>query len=510
MGWVTSGWACEEGVSRGYPYPTSAAVRVYEATAYSIYKVRPDAYPVADTTLAATVTRAPRAWSYTGVGGSFAIDSTYRGYPHAGTPADATFPSADYKVAISARTRTTELAGTIKLKSGATIELTDDIIATRSLVISTNAMVDGSLLPGGTPSAELRATLLLDLAPEDIAGAEIAPIFRIKTRTGWYEVPLGYFTAALPEDDTGQGIAITAYDDMHAIGEISRADVGLTSNGNYSAQEIIARVAQAAGVTYEGDVSELPNGAVVFVVEQADKRIETARDLLGFTAQALGCFAYVDRWRKLRIVPLVRPEYPAREITEHQRTALRIARQEYRLWRLYVTETTTSDDGMAEVHRNIYQTLEPNGVEAELPENPLFPVSDQIGNAIMQRLLPILDALMAYPFTATIYGDPALEPFDWVTISGRGAEITAPVTQYEWRYRDGMTITCAGMDAVLGVARTMAEKATMASRISLTDADADAARAQFLLLVTGYGHTGLMLAKHQELGHFTHAELMEE
>lgn len=511
MAWTESGWTCEETISRGYPHPITAAVTIYDGSnAYSVFKVRPDSYPYADTTIGNTVTRAPRKWSYAGVCGVYAIDTTYQGYPHAGAEADGAFPSADYRAAISAHARKTALAGSIKLKNGTKILLTDDIIATRSLAISTNAMLDDTFLPGGTPSAELRVTLLLDLAPEEIAGAEISPVFRIWTRLHrWYDVPLGTFTAALPEDDTTQGITVTAYDDMHALGGVDRDEIGLSAGKTYSAQELIARCAQTVGLTFEDDISELPNAQYTYEVSAADKRIETARDLLGFVAQILCSFAYVDRWRKLRIVPLVQPEIPATEITEHQRTSLRIARQPYRLWRLYATTQESLGDGLVEIARRAFHTLETEGVEAELPENPLMPVSDQIGNAIIASgILPKLDVLTAYPFTADIYGDPALEPFDWITISGRGLTITSPITRYEWRYRDGMTITCAGMDAVLGVARTMSEKAALASRIAITDADAERARISFLLQVTGFGHQGMGLARHNELAHYTHAELM--
>ena len=79
----------------------------------------------------------------------------------------------DYKAAIAARTRCTKLTGKLTLTDGTEIELDGHNFAANSLRISTSAMTGDFFLPGGVPSAELSAQMIVDTDSTDLYKAKI-------------------------------------------------------------------------------------------------------------------------------------------------------------------------------------------------------------------------------------------------------------------------------------------------------------------------------------------------
>ncbi|MBP5410326.1 MAG: hypothetical protein J6Y26_00270, partial [Lachnospiraceae bacterium] len=216
-------WTQLDGISGGYFYPAGVETikwtgarpgKVWETGNDSIY---PHARRRARATWNGYEMRS-RKWTAASIPTTWLITSAYRGYPHAKSKYDREFPSSAYRAAAGALARETRISGTIKLNDGAVIPLTDHDIASGSMRVSVSAMQSDYLLPGSAACAELAVTLYTNIDATKLAGAELAPVFEIRIGTDrWYPVPVGVFTAVLPEDDSETGIAITARDDMHRL-----------------------------------------------------------------------------------------------------------------------------------------------------------------------------------------------------------------------------------------------------------------------------------------------------
>lgn len=171
------------------------------------------------------------------------------------------YPGTAYKRAITALARYTKLSGTLTTTAGTEIPFTDEEIKDSSLTISTNAMSSDYLLPGGVPCAKLDVTLYdKPNRPADLHGAEIAPVFNIMLETGrWFTVPLGVYTVATETDGSASGLPITAYDDMHKLDDVKTADLGFAEYADYSPDQIVSAICEAAGIPYTPQIDFNPD-----------------------------------------------------------------------------------------------------------------------------------------------------------------------------------------------------------------------------------------------------------
>lgn len=429
-------------------------------------------------------------------------------------PAEEVFPSTAYRRAISASARATKLTGTVSTISGTGIEITGDVIAENSVTISGECMPDGYLIPGGVPTFELSADFTNAVSAAELYAAEITLSFHILLpSTEWYEIPLGTFTCAGAAYRSGR-LRVLAYDDMKRLDSIRLSQLGITAGQAYTPQEIITLIAEAADIAYEEDVSEFTNAARGYILSDlAQGTIQTARDLLSHTVQIICAFAYVDRFRRLRIVPIT-SGVPDIISTEATRTSTEIERTEYRTYELDTVFSYPGEDGSMQVTAFSPQTFWADGVTVNLPENALFPVmaSEQQYRAgrIMQCLNNIvsqLDGVTFTPLTAALFGDPSIEPYEWHSFVSGGETIAAPITASEWRYGSEHTVSACGTDAIAGLVQSRAEKQALAARIGVSQASDNATREMYLRLIQSTGHAGMAIHTHTWLAHFTHGEL---
>lgn len=421
------------------------------------------------------------------------------------------FPGAAYRQAIAQPEQVTEMTGTVTLLTGETFPITQDDIVPGTLSISGSAVPDIILIPGGVPSSELRLTLR-DMEDLTLYGAEIAMTFRIQRRNEhWCEIPLGTFSIAEASDENETDTAITAYDDMMRLDAIPFSALDFVPIIYYDPQQIITAIAQAAGFTYTGDVSGYVNGTERFDVRSASG-ITTARDLLMHILQVICAFAYIDRFRILRVVPL-QSSAAAAENTAGMRHSARISRIPYRLASLSQDVTLPQESGTDTVLHWHWQTLWDSGADVTLPVNPLWYVMaassvSAMPDAVSRCLRRIADALepiVYYPAELETCGDPAAEWMEWLRITGRPREAVIPMTEHVWRYRGGASVNACGQEAVASIAVSQAEKAARAAR------DRAAAQAENIMrlvyLRTMQSYVGLHAFTYREIAHYTYAEL---
>jgi len=419
----------------------------------------------------------------------------------------AAFPGAAYSQAIKQAGRPTELTAEVTV-NGTTTELADDQIALGSFRIACSAMASDYLLPGGTPSAELTLSATAEHAAGTL-GAEIAPVYRIQRQNEhWCEIPLGVFTVASVDKETESAAKIVAYDDMRKFERVPFDHLGFTRGTAYTPQEIITACAEAAGVEYEDDVTSLINGAQTYRVSEAAASIGTARDLVSFVAQTLCAVAVIDRFRKLRIRPLGKTD-PVDTVTGVRRFSSRISQTQYRLYQLTTVLTLPGTDGAETVINWSQNTLWPDGVEAELPENPLWGVIESTmtpraaATQCLNRIVAALDPITMYPVELEYPGDPALELLDWMQAETDAAEF--PVTETNWMYHGRETVLSRGFEAIAGLAKSQAEKAALAARMSLAENADNIMRLVYLRTMQSY--IGLKAFTYREISHYTYNEL---
>lgn len=163
---------------------------------------------------------------------------------------------AEYIAAVTDRHRASYITGTVTLRDSTIIDLDDADIAEHSVTITTNALTEDALLPGGTPSAELRIALNTDLAEEDMYGAEIElTVWQEISPVAFYPVPLGAYRVTGASDASEVGVTLTAYDDMDKLNSIPLSALEFDEDVLYAPQEIVETIADKAGINYDEDIS---------------------------------------------------------------------------------------------------------------------------------------------------------------------------------------------------------------------------------------------------------------
>ena len=291
-------------------------------------------------------------------------------------------------------------------------------------------------------------------------------------------------------------------------------------------EQVAAKLLEEFGpsVTYKGTVvylSDLPDGEELFTAyrvlyggpryraRDAAESIATARDLLMHTVASINAFACVDRFGKLQIKP-IKKRAATTDIIGPKILRKRVSRIPYQLYSLTaVFEYINEEKSLIAVQRS-HNTLWDDGVAAFLPENALYPVIDSQTQwtAINQMLINLTDALdpVTYkPARVETYGDPSIDPFEWINIPTDAGEEAVPATEIAWKYRGTQTIDSSGASAVEGLAQSQAEKAILSSKIATLENaynDKRDINGRFM-----YVYEYLDSFTYGEIGHYTYAEM---
>lgn len=404
---------------------------------------------------------------------------------------DTSFPSARYKREIVKPSRHTKLTGTLTTTAGTVIELESSDIVSGSLSISSDAMPDGDFfLAGGVPMAEMTVSLFRSVSevylydgiisfsfwlwlPEDENGASAE----------WYEVPLGSFHIVEALNGSEETLSITGNDDMLLLGRTPFSALNFAEGQYYTPAEIIMICCDVSGVmlgTSLKAISEMPNGTEQFAVSAVDSSVETARDLLGYVCQIIGCFAFIDRFGKMQIKRLAAGEASA-AIPIQMRTSSTFSAIPYGTgslsMRVSKNEDNTEKTLYLENHR-LTPAYFPT-VSHEIATNPLFAVllypfpmtwtlaCQAVFNAMTSDYFDV--QYMACEMETV--GDPAIGLGDWVTTqrTERSGGLAIPMTAYTYSYRGPHTVTAAGREAIAGVLRSRSEKTLQAKFDNQTD-----------------------------------------
>ena len=355
--------------------------------------------------------------------------------------------SEAYKEAIKKQVVTDSISGTVTLKDGSVIEITDRNLVSGSLKI-THELCDDYRI-GTFNLGCLRIAFFDDNALlRDFSGAEVVISYHIETEDGTETIPMGIYIADGSSVKRRRStVRLTAYD--YGI----LFDCSLSSSVRdmeTTAENLIISACEKCGVTFGGIDSSLPNRSVL--LKPSSAQIHSYRDMLGWCASLLCGYAVIDRQGRLKIIS---SRY---KVAEDETTILEdkiltsvermnIYSTDTRAWiaelsaysgatpKIYKTHITRSD---SQASRAIYS----------LDKNPLLEnKSESECDEINKEWLYFIDGFMQRGVAAEIYGDPSLDAGDVLRCSEGGIDqrknIVGLLTKQEWRYRNFHSLVCA-------------------------------------------------------------------
>ena len=345
--------------------------------------------------------------------------------------------SDSYKAAISANVRNGQaVKGQVTLVDGEmNIPLDNSNIVSGSLTYT--AQIGDGFSVGGVTAAQLELGLITDLEnPYSLYGARVTLSYGIVTAQDdsgdvWEWVPLGIFYVTDISRQAGYA-KLTALDGFIKM-DVKPRDI-ITSG---SVEVVLRSILNAANIT--GDLSNLstfPNYTSNIVVSETDK-IETLRDCVMWICQLLGCFGRIKRDGIFELVHLHSDS--VKTITPGERKGSTSVDDTYS----EVNKLTMTVDSIDYVSGTSDPTL-------ELEENPFMSGwSSEWVQAALDAILAEVTQAGYTPMTCTTFGDPALMPGDYVTLTNTAAldgDPTCLITDMSWTFRGDHTLTATGVE----------------------------------------------------------------
>lgn len=357
----------------------------------------------------------------------------------------------NYKALIAAPVRYTGIRGTIRLKTGEIVRITDSNVVSNSLSIIKKMNGRGDFRPGGVYSSELSIGLKgFSAKTSDLDGAIIGLNFLLYndgTMQSSETVPLGRFYA--------DGSTIKRKNDtvtLKANDSLMQFDIPATARSG-TMFELVSTACSAAnvplGMTQE-EFEALPNGTMSAEVNTA--RIQTERDLLMYIGMATASFARAKReGGQLEFVPLTceinesNSIVSARQIKGNVRYTTNFSDDEVRIMKLFFMR---NGEKICSTKKYTDSNTSHKITQLELLENPLLEsTSDEDAQTVLNNMLVAMVKCLNRALDTDFNGDPALDIGDYVRCTGGAIDTErsyakAMITSMVWRYHGRHTIKC--------------------------------------------------------------------
>ena len=360
--------------------------------------------------------------------------------------------SENYLEALSEKVYKDRISGTITLKDGEVIEVSDGNLVKDSLKI-TKELCDKEYKIGSFNLSCLKMAVFDEGAlGRDYSNAVITLSYHLRLKDGGEEtVPLGIFIADGGETSRKRDkVYITAYDGgIYFDREPSESIRNMTA----TPVELIAAICAECG-TELGEIAEnLPNADVS--VNIGDRQIQTCRDAVMWCSALLCGYAVIDREGRLSIIPA---KYSLEEdgttITQSRSINVNERSSIYSTdTRAYIKYLTAYCKDEVRQYNSEYVASDKQAAPASyaMARNPLLSgKSESEWDEINRAWHKYIEKFKQRGVTARIFGDPAIDIGDTIGFYGgdidqRGA-IIGVVTGYEWKYRNYHDIYCAAAE----------------------------------------------------------------
>ena len=360
------------------------------------------------------------------------------------------YPVSDaFKTAVEQNSRKYYWTGTITDKNGKVYEFGNEDIVKGSGYITRQCCGSSEIELGTVYAGELGISLFLDFDRYTLDDAEIRLWFHLVLDDGTVEsVPMGVFFIA--EANRGiKTIEIKAYDAMLNLEK--SFNKGLSSAYPYDFLTLLAKACKVELAQTQEEIESLPNGTELFGIYQ-DNDIETWRDFLCYLAQALGCFATIDRDGKLLLV-------------SYTSEAVKVINNTHRFsssFSDFVTKYTAVSSTNKRTETAEYYAVDPDdGLTMNLGVNPLLQFGlDETRERIIKNILGSITGFEYVPFDSNTIGDASLDIGDVLRFTGGHADESrrAAITSITTKINGKQTIKCVGKNPKLAEAKSKNDK----------------------------------------------------
>ena len=199
------------------------------------------------------------------------------------------------------------------------------------------------------------------------------------------------------------------------------------------------------------EIEGLLNGTELFGIYQ-ENDIETWRDFLYYLAQALGCFATIDRFGKLLLMPYT--NIPSKVVDSKHRFSSSFSD--------FVTRYTALSSTNKKTEKAEYYAKDPDdGLTMNLGVNPLLQFGlEETRKKIINGILDAICIVEYVPFDSDTIGDPALDLGDVLQFTGGHADENkmSAITSITTKINGKQSVKCVGKNPKLAEAKSKNDK----------------------------------------------------
>ena len=352
------------------------------------------------------------------------------------------------------------LKGTITLKNGSTIQLTEDNINkpsfTRQCTTQPDVFNFGQMY---TSTVTIKVLGRPELLRQDLRSGTIQLWFSVVGLNAEEWVLLGTWNITDPQRDSGDAIIIKGTDNT------SKLDVPIENNkllwyGNL--ERHLKLIKSMTGLSFVGDNGDDVSGTIAILAElsgmnlvgnpnrmSGTERCKTCRDEVNAIAQFCGLTAYIDREGRIAFRKLgdniIHTQIPA-----NMRHKINLSEYSLRVGAIGYTYTkgTVSTDTPTGTGAN-------TNLQVNFSDNIYMPYNvDAMKNDLDRILLTVTEETGIWtPGEVDIYGDPTIDLGDIVVLKGginKTQNTSFLVTAINWQFRGPMTLISAGAAEAIG------------------------------------------------------------
>ena len=357
--------------------------------------------------------------------------------------------SDEYKRLIAEPSRQYFWTGKIVTKEGKEYPIENRDIVKGSGYITRQCSGTSEIELGTVYAAEMGISLFSDIDRYTLDDASISMDFHLQLSDGSVEtVPMGVFYVA-EANRRIKTLELKAYDAMLNLDKNFGKD--LSSAYPYEYLTILAKACHIELAQTQEEIEELTNGKELLGVYQ-DNDIETWRDFLYYLAQALGCFATMDRFGKLLLVP-------------YRNVADKAVDSRHRFsssFSDFVTRYTALNSTNKKTETAEYYAKDPDdGLTMNLGVNPLLQFGlEETRKRIINAILDAICLVEYVPFDSETIGDPALDLGDILRFTGGHADETkiSAITYINTKIYGKQSLRCVGKNPRLSEAKSKNDK----------------------------------------------------
>jgi len=354
-----------------------------------------------------------------------------------------------YKTAIQENTRSFTWSGKITTTAGREYPFTNEDIVKGSGYVSRQCSGSSEIELGSVYAAELGISLFSSVDRYSLENAKVELYFHLNLPDSTVEdVPMGIFFVAEANRQV-KTLELKAYDAM--LNFDKEYNEAQTSGYPYDFLSVMCTTCGVELAHTQAEIEALPNGTELLGV-YPENDIETWRDFLHYLAQALGCFAQINREGKLQLV-----QYTAEPMVTVNNT-----HRYSSSFSDFVTRYTAINSTNKRTETAEYYSLDPDdGLTMNLEVNYLLQFGlEETRRRILTTLLNTIAVISYVPFDSETIGDPALDPGDILTFTGGQADENqmAAITSITIKINGKCSLKCVGKNPRLAEAKSKNDK----------------------------------------------------